>query len=296
MPKYYLRHAEFYITNVCNLTCSDCRSFNNHNFKGHYEFDASLIAPWKEHVDLGFFAILGGEPTLHPRLGEWMKGVREFFPKTPAVVISNGVSLSRIKDLHSLAAEYRYDFIITMHSKNLRELIASEIFSTFGNCRISEMVKFRNTDLINQIVLETNLGVKIKCDSAQNFQIAPYKNNQFEFYNSNPEKAHANCHINGCHQMVNGKLYKCGFIATAGEFLKQKQLPENPLISAYSPLTVDDIVSQTVLDDLHNKHIPQCSLCHEGNPLVPFTAELKNKKIFNIQSQTKTKQILELQK
>jgi hypothetical protein len=296
MSKYYLRHAEFYITNVCNLTCPDCRSFNNHNFKGHYEFDASLLAPWKDHVDLGFFAILGGEPTLHPRLGEWMKGVRELFPDTPGVIISNGVSLSRIKDLHKLAAEYRYDFIITMHSKNLRELIASEIFSTFGDCRIIEMKKFRDTDLINRIILETNLGVKIKCDSSQNFQVAPYKNNQFEFYNSDPDKAHANCHINGCHQMVNGKLYKCGFVATAGEFLKQKNLPANPLISAYSPLTVNDIVSQTVLEDFQYKSIPQCSLCHEGNPLVSFTAGLKNKKIFNIQNLTETKQTMELQK
>lgn len=296
MSKYYLRHVEFYITNVCNLTCSDCRSFNNHNFKGHYEFDASLLAPWKENVDLGFFAILGGEPTLHPRLGKWMKGIRELFPDPPGVVISNGVSLSRIKDLHKLAAKYRYDFIITMHSKNLRELIATEIFSTFGDCRIIEMSKFLDTDLINRIILETSLGVKIQCDSSQNFQVVPYKNNQFEFYNSDPEKAHDNCHIKGCHQMVNGKLYKCGFIATAGEFLKQKNLPANPLVSAYSPLMVDNISSQTVIDDFVNKSIPQCGLCHEGNHLVPFTAELKNKKIFNIQNQTKTKQIAELQK
>ena len=34
-----LNYAEFYITNVCNLNCTECNRFNNYHFSGHQRWD-----------------------------------------------------------------------------------------------------------------------------------------------------------------------------------------------------------------------------------------------------------------
>ena len=64
-----MQNLEFYITNVCNLTCDKCRSFNNYDFKGHYEFDREKMLQWSKRLTIDVIAILGGEPTLHQTLG-----------------------------------------------------------------------------------------------------------------------------------------------------------------------------------------------------------------------------------
>ncbi len=283
MPKYHLHHIEFYITNVCNLTCSDCRSFNNFQFKGHYEFDVELYRPWANLLELDSIEVLGGEPTLHPNLSTWMAGIRELWPSTPISLSTNGTYLDKVKGLHELATQYKFDIKIAMHSQHLRSIIADKILTGFGDCRVLPIQKSTNGDFINTVVLETNQGVKLYCNSYEDFQMSAFKNNKFEFHSSDPIKAHTSCQLSKCHHMIDGKLYKCAVTATAENFLQQNKLPVPSILAEYQPLTPKDITSQQVLDDFQ-KYIPQCTLCPEKNITTKFTSTLKNKKIFKIQN------------
>jgi organic radical activating enzyme len=284
MPKYHLHHIEFYLTNVCNLTCTDCRSFNNFNLTGYYDFDIDLYRPWAELLDLDGIEILGGEPTLHPNLSAWMAGLRELWPTTPIYISTNGTYLDKAKNLHELAEQYNVDIKVAMHSQHLRKIIANKILTGFGDCRVLPLEKAPSGDFINTVVLETNRGVKLYCNNYEHFQLSAFKNNEFEFYNSDPVVAHKNCGLSNCHHMIDGKLYKCAVTATAGIFLQQYNLPIPKILSEYRPLTPADITSQQVLDNLQ-KHIPQCTLCPENNVVSKITSTLKNKKIFKIQNQ-----------
>ena len=283
MPKYHLHHVEFYITNVCNLTCTNCRSFNNFKFSGHYKFNQADHQSWADILDLDTIVILGGEPTLHPDLFKWMIGLRKAWPNSIGELVTNGTYLSRIVGLHEIAAKYNYEIKINMHAKDLREMIAEQIFLAFGDCIILPNEDIYNQKVSNTIKLKTNLGVIIHCLNSEEFQISPVKNNKFEFYNSNPEIAHKNCIIANCHHMVDGKLYKCGFMATASEFLKQQHVLVPPLLAAYTPLIPSTVNSAQVLKTFLN-FIPQCSFCQEENSIIKINATLKNKKIFKIQS------------
>lgn len=281
MPKFNIESIEFYITNVCNLTCSDCRTFNNHKFKGHYEFQSKLYRPWADILDIRSIEILGGEPALHPRLDTWIIGLRDLWPHSEINLSSNGTYLRQLTWLHDIAAEYDINIKISAHSRDLRPKIVNEIFATFGYCEISDIKRCGDRPG-NEVDVKTKKGVNIFFRSYENFQISPLRNNRFEFYQSDPVKAHRTCKISNCHHMIDGLLYKCGFVGTAANFLTQQRQPVPELLHQYRPLAAADITDQSVLDQLKN-YIPQCSLCHESNPKVHIESRLKKSiKIHNL--------------
>ena len=92
---------EFYITNVCNLTCNGCNRFNNYAFTGFqrwkdYQED---YEKWGERIDLPRLSILGGEPTLNPTFMDWFRGLRKIWPDSRIEIVTNGTRLDKIKGL-----------------------------------------------------------------------------------------------------------------------------------------------------------------------------------------------------
>lgn len=282
MKKFKLHHVEFYITNVCNLSCSNCRTFNNFTFRGHYNFCNKLYQPWAEILNLNSIEILGGEPTLNPMLREWIIGIRSLWPDTEVSLTTNGTRLRPLTWLHDLASEYNINIRISAHSQDIRPLIVDEIFSAFGHCELINRRQVHGDGPVNCVEILSNKGVKIFFQSYENFQVSPFRDEQFTFHNSDPKKAHRNCKIANCHHMIDGLLYKCGFVSTAAEFLVQHNQLVPDLLQQYRPLSAKDIISQQVLDKFQ-EHIPQCSLCHESNPVAHIDSKLKkNIKIYNL--------------
>ena len=74
---------EFYITNVCNLTCSGCNRYNNYKFAGWQNYDdyADIIQQWSKKINLIKPVILGGEPLLNPTINKWVEGLRAAWPE-----------------------------------------------------------------------------------------------------------------------------------------------------------------------------------------------------------------------
>ena len=77
MSKIKLDKVEFYITNVCNLTCDECNRFNNFSFKGWQRWQdyEAIYADWNSKLDIQQLVILGGEPLLNPSICEWITGI-----------------------------------------------------------------------------------------------------------------------------------------------------------------------------------------------------------------------------
>ena len=80
--------VEFYITNVCNLTCRGCNRFNNYNFKGHqlWADHANAYEAWAKRLDLPRIVIIGGEPTLNPDLELWASNLRRLWPDSVIMI------------------------------------------------------------------------------------------------------------------------------------------------------------------------------------------------------------------
>jgi molybdenum cofactor biosynthesis enzyme MoaA len=109
--KIQIPTVEFYITNVCNLTCQGCNRFNNYKFSGFQRWAdyKEIYAQWATELSIGRIGILGGEPLLNPDIMQWLNGIRTFWPNSGLTITTNGYQLNKVKGL--------YEFILT-HKNN----------------------------------------------------------------------------------------------------------------------------------------------------------------------------------
>ena len=269
MKSIFLPLLEFYITNVCNLTCEHCRSFNNFKFTGFYEYNQENIDKWAEKIDIKHYSVIGGEPTLHPRLEQWLRGLRQAWPNSVAELITNGTHLSKVKNLHHMLAEYDYELQISIHGHNLRELIAKEIFLAFGECEIKAIES-------NRLWLRTKKGVKIDLQNGEFFQEGIFTNGELKLYDSDPNKAFRNC-LKSCNHMIGDKIYKCAVLGLLPEFLRQQGKTVTHSLS-YQGVDVDAFDRET-LHHLSNP-VPHCSICPESPKFVKMDSVEKKKNMW----------------
>jgi hypothetical protein len=267
-----LPYAEFYITNVCNLACPQCNRFNHLDFKGRYDYNPEIYQAWSKKIDIAEFGILGGEPTLHPHLDDWIRGTRKCWPNARGILLSNGTHLSRCRDLGNLLAENNIELNISFHNQAMKPFILEEIYKTFGYCEIESR---RPTT----IFLRSHQGVLIELVNAANFHQNALVSGRFELYDSNPEDAHRVCHMKGCHHFIEGELYKCGVVKLAPLLFEQYGQPVPDLFKQYRPLQLTDTITQEDLDTLGKKSIPQCKFCPSNLEFNSNEARFKNKKL-----------------
>ena len=259
--KPIIKYSEFYITNVCNLTCQGCNRFNNFNFKGRHEFDKKLYQPWANKVDLKKFCILGGEPTLHPKLKDWMIGLAELWPNANKYITTNGTYWPSW--IEKVAKKYRYTIIVNLHGEtngSLNKLVLEKLKHSFGPLETKKQVK-----KMGGLYLKSRLGVKLELfKTTDGFHKSAIKDEStLEVYDSNPEKAHKLCDMKKCHHFIDGKLWKCGVVKLLPEFLRQKNKTPHELFDKYSPLGHEDI-DQKKINDLTENAIDQCRFCSDN--------------------------------
>jgi hypothetical protein len=284
-PVVKVTYVEFYITNVCNMTCGDCRSFNNFNFKGHYEFDLEMYQAWADKVDVESYNILGGEPLLHPRLQEWLEGPRRLWPGAFAKIDTNGTHITKVKNLHQLLVDNQYSLCINMHNPGKRAELDLAIAQAFGPCqevdKTDPRIHFSRTDSVAlsnrsdmSIYMITELGLTLEIRPTTAFQPTPASSTNWKqlldgtgsiesIYLGNAELSHSTCVGKTCHVMRDGQFYKCALVATLPEFLEQKKIqwPDERLYD-YQPLTADTFTYEGY-QQMQNT-IPQCAFCLSG--------------------------------
>jgi organic radical activating enzyme len=286
MPtKFFTEEAQFYITNVCNLTCDDCITFNNRNFKGHFDWKSieSEYKQWSTRLNINSIAILGGEPFTNPFLLEWVHGLKECWPNAKDYSIcTNGTFLD--KDIINEVWDAGYWLEICVHDPAMYEAIESKIQTLielkFQNVRIEE---FKYGHDIGKYYYYNNQKI-VKLSKQYVFTVNTVKfvkNNVTYMNESNMVRAHESCQFRyGCYYFVHGELYKCYLTAIAKEFVKQFPLDEKSkeILLDYKSGTAwatDEYLEEffrTLKDP-----IKQCSLCFE-NPAIKPTWPLAKKK------------------
>jgi hypothetical protein len=276
--------VEFYITNVCNLTCENCNRFNNHKFTGWQRWSdyADTYRRWSEYIELKNIVILGGEPTLNPTLSEWVVGLNDIF-KCNIQILSNGLQLNFNEKLYNALANIKSDngmacgnIEISLHNQDHFDQIRSSVKSflqpineEYGTA-INVAHKYNSDNHAYYSVRDVN-NVLVRMHLANSFHdAAVYKNNQGQFtlHDSDPIEAHRGCGFAQykCYHFIRGQLYKCGPVALMPEFDQQHNLAisaqDRLLLNSYQPLTVDHWPGPAVdwlarLDD----PIAQCKFC-----------------------------------
>jgi hypothetical protein len=266
-----LDYAEFYITNVCNLSCSGCNRFNNYKFKGFQRWadHEAEYTQWSKELQFGSIGILGGEPLLNVDFMSWLQGIRRLWPNTHTKVVTNGYYLNQVKGLYNyVESDRRSELWIGIHNKMHKEKILKNI----ENFLVGPLTYEFNKDNIYQqyMWITDSNGVRLKVEYNWWFHQGAIVATETgkTLHNSDITKAHNICHSKTCHHLMNGKLYKCGAVALFPEFDKQHILElsdeDRALMNSYRPLSVTDSEETKVnfINNLKNS-IPQCKFCPE---------------------------------
>lgn len=248
MKKRQLDFCEFYITNVCNLTCTNCNRFNNYNVKGRVEFDYDLYKPWADKVEFGHIGIIGGEPLLHPNLKSWVEGIHALWPNSPILVTSNGTQVNKHPDLFDLLRKNNATLEISFHEQKVDDYIWKEIekFKRHGTNWTESHGEYHMKDRDgNEISIPTytltcDEGFRFEFTDAhvfQRIQIKEWIDGNPIHYDVDPKQAHYVCGMKNSHTFYEGKLYKCGFIPSVKNFLQQFGYNEWDKVYQYTPHT-----------------------------------------------------------
>jgi len=269
MPKKLVPKVEFYITNICNLTCDHCNRFNNYKFKGWQRWDdlEDIYSRWAELIDIDHRVLLGGEPLLNPDFIKWCRGLKQVWKGPGATeVITNGYRLNHVPGLYDLAQAGILFLRVTLHNSNEKDFLFNEI-KTF----LQEPITIEED--AERWIFTDRLGVRIELVLENQFAESAIKRNslnQLTLHQSDPAKAHEICCMahNGTVHFIHGKIYKCGPAALFEEFDQQYPFDisdkDRILLSSYKPLTVDNFeeYQEEFFGNLNN-HIAQCKFCPE---------------------------------
>ena len=284
---------EFYITNVCNLTCSGCNRYNNYKFSGHWTWAEAepVLTRWAERIEIRHPVILGGEPLLNPDIADWITGIRRLWPRLSGVQVqSNGTRLDLVKGLYTALGQRHGNWIgISLHAEEHREPLFARI-RNFLRYPIQETEDPTDPIGSRYQFLDAN-KVKVHVwvnDTFVNSNIVQQANGRFGLYNSNPDLAHENCTYRRFrnYHMIRGQIYKCGPIALMSEFDDQHQfdLSAEDRAIIHAPgrgLSIDEFDTRgpEFLANL-DQVVAQCKFCPETYDYKPITfSTLKPNKI-----------------
>lgn len=281
MKHTFENKVEFYITNVCNLTCNNCNRFNNHRFTGWQRWSdyADTYQQWAQYIDLKNIVLLGGEPLLNPTINDWIVGLVECF-RSDIQILTNGLRLNNTRGLYEALLECKKitsmvgHVGVSLHNTNHFEQIRSNILEFLGP--IAEEYG-HGTDI------PRNDGIYYSARDVNNVLVNVYLSNSFgasaviarpngtyTLHRSDRDTAHNGCGFvqHKCYHFIWGKIYKCGPVALIPEFDQQFGLDitdqERQILNSYRPMTVEDwpVTGQQWIAELDNP-IEQCRFCPE---------------------------------
>jgi organic radical activating enzyme len=277
--------VDFYITNVCNLTCQNCNRFNNFDFRGWQRWSdyEDQYQQWGQLVKLTAVTIMGGEPFLNPTLKDWVQGINRIFG-VEVQILTNGTRFRHVPGLYqallSDGSVHPHNHIgVSLHNPDQFESLKEDILY-FLQAPVMIFPKghkknFWNSDYqfvdcngitINVYTVDTFHSAAITQVQQINKQIQKL----FVLHNSNPDLAHQNCGFATfkSYHFIRGKFYKCAPVALMPEFDQQHKLDisdaDRELLNSYQPLTVDNFETyqQEFFAQLDNP-IAQCKFCPE---------------------------------
>lgn len=280
MKKYSIGEGQFYITNVCNLTCDRCSSYNNRNFKGHFLWKDNKddYQAWSEILDIDALSIIGGEPFANPDLENWISGLRALWPNVKDFSIStNGTFFKNKKELIKKFIYQKVYMDVSVHDPALYK----DVEETLTECLDGFDAHSIDKGISKEIYVKDTLVAKIS--EAYNFStmsVKSIKDGVTYMHDSDPVKAHSVCGCNFCHYFVRGKLYKCYLTAITQDLTNQFNIEDRAeqLLKEYDPCGPYDDPSK--IETFVNKilePIPQCRLCTDKPNIRPIWPLAKKK-------------------
>ncbi|AFY61111.1 radical SAM protein [Synechococcus sp. PCC 6312] len=255
-----VRNLELHIIHNCNLHCESCAHYSNQYHQGLVTLGqaARWFEQWQGRVQPISFSLLGGEPTLHPQLAEFVPLVKKYFPHSKLRLVTNGFFLERHPDLPRFLRSYpRAELHISIHHDSPEYLSHLQ----------------PQLDLVFQWQREYEITIKIL--NSQKYWTRRYYGigSQMEpFADNQPRQSWENCPAKHCLQLFQGQLWKCPPLAYLQLQAKKYSLSEywQPYLN-YTPLS-SNCTEPELHEFLGREDESYCAMC----PSNPKTFSLPN--------------------
>lgn len=240
---------ELHVTHACNLTCESCSHYSDHGHRGNLDPAEAdrWMAAWSGRLDVEHFNLLGGEPTIHPQLPEFIPLVRRHWPAARISIVTNGFFLHRHPGLPAaLAAAGNADIWLSVHH---------------GDAAYTERLR-PSRELLAGWQRDHGIAVRIRPSHTQwTRRYRGFGADMLPFEDGRPRESWQICPARWCKQLHDGKIWKCGPLAYLGLQKAKYDLSEqwDPYLG-YRPL--DPACSGRELERfLALEDEPVCSMC-----------------------------------
>lgn len=242
-----IHNLEFHVAHACNLSCQQCSHYSNLRLAGSMatpdEADQAYRL-WSSRVRPKQFALLGGEPALHPRLIEHVETAARHWPKSNRLLVSNGLHLHRHPDLPAALVKHGWKLDISRHGRQYDLQPVVDLLVEW---------KSRYPQLRTHIRHSQGTWMR-------QYRVVDGKPKPF---NSPPRKAWSVCMQRHCTQLFQNHLWKCPAVAYFSMMQHRTRIADDPdwesfrQYKALSPDASDDQVAAF----FNRRAIPQCRLC-----------------------------------
>lgn len=188
MTKLILDNLMLHIVDHCNLKCAHCGHFSNLASPYYLDidwFEKQIVQMFELIKDTKRLLIMGGEPTLHPELQQFLIVAKRHYPNATVELWTNGILLEKQEEsfwrlLHDLDIKLVVtNFPINVNKTKIRELVETFKVNLMFTPEMGEFLVLLNP----------------KGDS-------------------DPKKAYTACEERrGCTQLYEGKVYLCARVA-----------------------------------------------------------------------------------
>lgn len=234
----YLSQVEFHIVDHCNLNCAYCDHFTPLADKNFCKIE-DIIEDFKKlkkiFDNIGKIFIVGGEPLLHPNLLDILEPLRNIYPKSEIVIITNGILLEK-QDDNFFNALKKYNIALSMTHYPLK------------------------IDYEGWIKKLNDMGIKSYYFSLNRNKMK--KQNLNPKGNNDKKEAFSKCWEKKCHFLRDGKLYICTPAPNIHFLNKYFNLDFKLKKKDY--IDINKIKSASYINALFQKPIDFCRYCNDG--------------------------------
>lgn len=280
--EYQITEGVFYITNVCNLTCTYCMTYNDKVFKGHFRWDdySNDYEKWSTFLSMDRITILGGEPFANSDLLNWVTGIRKLWPEVSDInVCTNGTYLEKNFELVEKIITNNVWLDVCVHDPELYSHTEQNLESILKQFNFKKVtVKNHDIGYHSFNVTEYYSGEKLLAKLSEQWNFSSNSTKEIRegviyMHTSDPETAHSNCAAKFCHYFVKGKLHKCFLTGVSLELVNQFKIDaiSKSLLEKYqacSPWDNKEDITNFINGIEH--YLPQCSLCPEKKSSYPI--------------------------
>lgn len=255
-----IKQVEYHVTDTCNLHCVQCSHYSNFTVKGSRSVNGvqKELLPWSERLAPKQVALLGGEPTVNKDLVPILYAVRELFPFSELMLVTNGFFLDRHNGLAKAIVELDVNFQISKHHE-------SEEY----NARFAQVMQ-----TLEQWKSEyPGLTYNVRQSLRKWIQQYEHRDDGKAYpIRSRPTYAWKACVQKYCHQIYQGKLWKCPAIAYFRNLeakLGLEEIADWNRFREYQPLSAD-CTTEELQRFVNEKAISACGLCPQNPVKIPI--------------------------